>query len=54
MKRGRKTALSFCVLAAFAVAVSCREPTQVTVVISTRQKCSDLAGVQVVVGPNQN
>lgn len=54
MKRGRKTALSFCVLASFAVAVSCREPTQVTVVITTRQKCAELSGVQVVVGPNQS
>jgi len=53
MKRGRKTALSFAVLASFAVAVSCREPTQVTVRVSTGAKCSELSGVEIVVGPDQ-
>jgi hypothetical protein len=41
------------VLAGFAVAVSCRDATQVTVRITTRERCSDLSGVAVVVGPEQ-
>lgn len=53
MPRRRKTALSFCVLASFAVAVSCREPTQVTLRITTGEKCSELSGVQIVVGSDQ-
>ena len=53
MTRGRKTSLSFCVLASFAVAVSCREPTQVTVRVSTGTKCSELSAVELVVGPDQ-
>jgi hypothetical protein len=53
MTRGRKTSLSFCVLASFAVAVSCREPTQVTVRVSTGTRCSDLSSVELVVGPDQ-
>ena len=53
MTRTRKTALSFCVLASFAVAVSCREPTQVTVRVSTGARCSDLSSVELVVGPDQ-
>ena len=51
--RRRKTALSFGVLAFVAVAVSCREPTQITVVIKTGETCSDLSGVEIVVGPDQ-
>lgn len=51
--RRRKTALSFGVLACVAVAVSCREPTEITVVIKTGEKCSDLSGVEIVVGPDQ-
>lgn len=53
MTRARKTSLSFCVLASFAVAVSCREPTQVTVRVSTGARCSDLSSVELVVGPDQ-
>ncbi len=53
MTRGRRTSLSFCVLASFAVAVSCREPTQVTVRVTTGNKCSDLSSVELVVGPDQ-
>ena len=51
--RRRKTALSFGVLTLVAVVVSCREPTQITVVIRTGEKCSDLSGVEIVVGPDQ-
>jgi hypothetical protein len=53
MTRVRKTSLSFGVLASFAVAVSCREPTQVTVRVSTGTKCSELSSVELVVGPDQ-
>ena len=53
MTRARKTSLSFGVLASFAVAVSCREPTQLTVRVSTGAKCSDLSSVELVVGPDQ-
>jgi hypothetical protein len=52
--RRRKTALSFGVLAFVAVVMSCREPTEVTVVIKTGEKCSDLSAVEIVVGPDQN
>jgi hypothetical protein len=51
--RRRQTALSFGVVVLFAVVVSCREPTQITVVIRTGEKCSDLSGAEIVVGPNQ-
>jgi hypothetical protein len=51
--RRRKTALSFGVLAFVAVVVSCREPTEITVVIKTGERCSDLSGVEIVVGPDQ-
>jgi hypothetical protein len=51
--RRRKTALSFGVLAFVAAAVSCREPTEITVVLATGEKCSDLSGVEIVVGPDQ-
>jgi len=51
--RRRKTALSFGLLAVLAVVVSCREPTEITVVIKTGEKCSDLSGVEIVVGPDQ-
>ncbi|MDB5216727.1 MAG: Xanthine/uracil/thiamine/ascorbate permease family protein [Myxococcaceae bacterium] len=40
-------------LASLAVAVSCREPTQITVVIKTGEKCADLSGVEIVVGADQ-
>jgi hypothetical protein len=43
--------LSIGVLALLAIAASCREPTQITLRITTREKCSDLTGVQIVVGP---
>ncbi len=49
----RQTALSFGVVVLFAVVVSCREPTQITVVIRTGEKCSDLSGAEIVVGPSQ-
>lgn len=52
--RRRKTALSFGVLAFVAVAVSCREPTEITVVIRSGEKCSDISGVEIVVGPDQS
>lgn len=51
--RRRQTALSFGVVVLFAVVVSCREPTQITVVIRTGEKCSDLSGAEIVVGPSQ-
>jgi hypothetical protein len=51
--RRRQTALSFGLVVLFAVAVSCREPTQITVVIRTGEKCSDLSGAEIVVGPSQ-
>jgi hypothetical protein len=51
--RRRQTALSFGVVVLFAVVVSCREPTQITVVIRTGEKCSDLSGAEIVVGPTQ-
>ena len=41
-------------LAALALAVSCRGPTEVTLRITTGEQCSDLAGVQIVVGPDQS
>ena len=40
-------------LAFLAVAVSCREPTEITVVIKTGEQCADLSGVEIVVGPDQ-
>jgi hypothetical protein len=51
--RRRQTALSFGVVVLFAVVASCREPTQITVVIRTGEKCSDLSGAEIVVGPSQ-
>ncbi len=38
------------VLVCIAIAASCREPTQITLRITTGEKCSDLTGVQIVVG----
>lgn len=52
MTRVRKTALSFGVLA-FVAIVSCREPTEVTVRITSGEKCTALSGVQIVVGQSQ-
>ena len=40
------------VLACIAVAASCRDPTQITLRITTGEKCSDLTGIQIVVGPS--
>ena len=40
-------------LASLAVAVACREPTEITIVIKTGEKCTDLSGVEIVVGPDQ-
>jgi hypothetical protein len=54
MSRGRKTALSFGVLAFVAIVVSCREPTEVTVRITSGEKCAELSGVQIVVGRDPN
>lgn len=51
--RRRRTALSFGLLAFLAVAVSCRDATEITVVVRTGEKCSDLSGVEIVVGPDQ-
>lgn len=55
MVRRRSTALSAGLLGfvAAAVAVSCREPTQVTVSITTGEKCSDISSIQTVVSPDQ-
>jgi hypothetical protein len=39
-------------IGAITVAVSCREPTQVTVRITTGEKCADMSSVQTVVGPS--
>jgi hypothetical protein len=52
MLRRRRTALAFGVLASLAIAVSCREPTQVTLRVTSGEPCSSLGGVQIVVGPN--
>ncbi len=51
--RRHRTALSFGVVVVLAVVVSCREPTQITVVIRTSEKCGDLSGAEIVVGPTQ-
>lgn len=40
------------VLAFIAVAVSCQDPTQVTVRITTGERCGNISAVQTVVGPN--
>lgn len=50
-RRGHATALSCGVLGFITVAVACREPTQITVRITTGEKCSSLSPVQTVVGP---
>ena len=40
------------VLAFLAVAVACQEPTQVTIVITTRDRCENLSDVSTYVGPD--
>jgi hypothetical protein len=50
--RRPRTALATIVLAFIAVAVACEEPTQVTVRISTTDKCSNLSDVHTFVGPD--
>ncbi len=52
MRRRRRIFFSFGVLGCIALAASCREPTQITLRITTGEKCSDLTGVQIVVGSN--
>jgi hypothetical protein len=54
-RRRRRTALSFGLLSfvAVTVAVSCRDATQITVLIKTGEKCTDLSGVEIVVGADQ-
>lgn len=51
MRHGRLV-FSFGVLVCIALAASCREPTQITLRITTSEKCADLTGVQIVVGPD--
>ena len=50
--RPRNAALSAGALGLVAVAVSCREPTQVTIVLTTGEKCGDLSSVQTLVSPD--
>ncbi len=50
MQRQRRLLFSFGVLACIAIAASCREPTQITLRVTTGEKCSDLTGVQIVLG----
>jgi hypothetical protein len=50
--RRSRTGLAAVVLAFIAVAVACEEPTQVTVRISTTDKCSNLSDVHTYVGPD--
>ncbi len=50
MRKRRRIFFSIGVLACIAIAASCREPTQITLRITTGEKCSDLTGVQIVVG----
>jgi hypothetical protein len=52
MQRRRRIAFTFSVLALIAAAASCREPTQMTLRITTGEKCTDLSGVQIVLGPS--
>ena len=49
-QRRRWLAFSCSVLPLVAIAASCREPTQITLRITSGEKCSDLSGVQIVVG----
>jgi len=52
MRQRRRLLLSFGVIALIAIAASCREPTQITLRITSGEKCTDLTGVQIVVGPD--
>lgn len=46
----RRTALSFGFTALVAIAVSCRDATQLEVRVVSREACSDISAVQIVVG----
>ena len=51
MRRRRRIAFSFGVLALLALAASCVQPTQITLRVTSDVGCSDLSGVQLVTGP---
>ena len=50
--RRSRTALGCVVLAFLAVAVACEQPTQVTVRITSNERCENLSDVHTIVGPD--